>query len=80
MYGLRTPESPCEGGRESGDYEGNFVSVRSRYEWGAGDYSLKVAAQEADDVGHWYGLWVIDGNGKETWIGSLRFSPGANTI
>ena len=70
----RVPES---GWTESGDYEGNFVSVRGRYRWGGGDYTIKVAAQEADNVGRWYGLWVIDGNGKETWIGSLRFSPGA---
>ncbi len=68
---------PERGWTESGDYEGNFVSVRGRFQWGAGDYTLKVAAQEADNVGQWYGLWVIDGSGKETWIGSLRFSPGA---
>ena len=68
---------PERGWTESGDYEGNFVSVRGRYQWGAGDYTLKVAAQEADNVGQWYGLWVIDGSSKETWIGSLRFSPGA---
>ncbi len=70
----RVPES---GWTEAGDYERNFVSVRGRYQWGGGDYTIKVAAQEADNVGQWYGLWVIDGNGKETWIGSLRFSPGA---
>ena len=65
---------PEHGWTESGDYEGNFISVRGRYPWGAGNYALKVAAQEADGVGQWYGLWVIDGSGKETWIGSLRFA------
>lgn len=68
---------PEHGWTESGDYEGNFVSVRGIYPWGAGDYTLRVAAQEADAVGQWYGLWVVDGSGRETWIGSLRFSPGA---
>ena len=74
---LEDTRFPLGGWTESGDYEGNFVSVRGRYRWGAGDYTLRVAAQEADEVGQWYGLWVGDGKGNEKWIGSLRFSPGA---
>ena len=66
-----------DGWTEAGSYEGNFVSVRSRYDWTAGDYTFKVAAQESDDVGRWYGLFVVDSEGAEMWLGSLRFTPDA---
>ena len=33
---------------------------------------MRVSAEESDDVGRWFGYYV-----NNTWIGSLRFSPGA---
>ncbi len=57
---------------EAGDYEGNFVSVRGAYDWSEGEYVMRVSAEEADENGSWFGLYVND-----TWIGSLRFAEGA---
>ena len=57
---------------EAGDYEGDFLSVRNRYDWAEGQYTLRVAAEDTDDLGRWFGLYVND-----TWIGSLRFADGA---
>ena len=67
--GVRGPESSWV---EAGDYEGDFLSVRNRYDWEEGEYTLRVSAEETDAVGRWFGLYVND-----TWIGSLRFAPGA---
>ena len=67
--GVRGPESSWV---ESGDYEGDFLSVRNRYDWREGRYTLRVSAEETDEGGRWFGLYVND-----TWIGSLRFAPGA---
>ncbi len=39
---------------------------------GEGQHTLRVSAEETDEVGRWFGLYVND-----TWIGSLRFAPGA---
>ena len=65
----RIPEG---GWTEAGDYEGDFVSVRGSYDWGEGQYTIRVAAEETDGIGRWFGLYVND-----TWIGSLRFAPRA---
>ena len=57
---------------ESGDYRGNFISVRRSIQWGAGWYTMRVSAEETDEVGRWFGYYVND-----TWIGSLRFARDA---
>ena len=54
------------------DHEGRFVSVRGKYGWEAGENTLRVAAEESDADGRWFGFYVND-----TWIGSLRFAPDA---
>lgn len=64
---------PADGWTESGGYEGQFISVRGRYEWGAGEYILRVRAEETDEHGRWFGFHVEDSSGSEQWIGSLRF-------
>lgn len=69
LDGVRGPDGVWV---ESGDYEGNFLSVRSPYAWGEGQYTMRVSAEESDDVGRWFGYYVND-----TWIGSLRFLPDA---
>ena len=63
--GVRGPEGSWI---ETGDYEGDFLSVRSPYDWGVGQHTLRVSAEETDEEGRWFGLYVND-----TWIGSLRF-------
>ncbi len=57
---------------ESGDYEGSFLSVRSPYEWTEGQYTLRVSAEETDEHGSWFGLYLND-----AWMGSLRFAANA---
>ena len=69
LKGVRGPDGAWI---EAGDYEGSFLSVRSPYEWGAGRYTMRVSAEETDEAGRWFGYYVND-----TWIGSLRFAPGA---
>ena len=64
---------PERGWTESGDYEGNFVSVRGLYDWTEGRYSLQVRGGEVEEVGRWFEYWVVDESGDETWVGSLRF-------
>ena len=64
---------PAAGWTESGDYEGNFVSVRGNYEWADGRYELHVKGAEIDGDGRWFEYWVND-----TWIGSLRFPLDAD--
>ncbi len=57
---------------EAGDYEGNFISVRIPYDWEAWEYTMRIATEESDDLGRWFGYYVND-----TWVGSLRFPPDA---
>ena len=64
---------PADGWVESGGYEGQFIGVRAPYEWSAGQYSLRLRAEETDEHGRWFGFYVADSSGSEKWIGSLRF-------
>ena len=62
---------------QSSGHEGDFVGARVAYEWGAGDYKLKFAAQGNEDEGRWYGIWITDKSaGETTYAGSLRFPHG----
>ena len=59
---------------EAGDYEGDFISVRRHYEWGAGDYRVRLASDGVDDDGEWFGVWITDVDADTTtWFGSLKF-------
>ena len=62
--GVRGPEDSWV---EEGDYEGSFLSVRRAYDWGTDQRTLRVSAEETDEEGRWFGLYV-----NETWIGSLK--------
>ena len=64
---------PKGGWTESGDYEGNFVSVRNAYDWSDGSYSMQIRGAEMEGAGRWFEYWVVDEEGNDTWIGSLRF-------
>ena len=62
---------------EAAAYEGNFVSVRRKVNWGEGDYTFRVRRATHDSgrpVTHaWFGASVIDkASGAETRIGALR--------
>ena len=64
---------PADGWIEAGDYEGDFISVRSKYPWRDGVYRMEIRGAERNADGQWFEYWVVDGDGVETWIGSLRF-------
>ena len=66
-------KTPDDGWVEAGDYEGDFVSVRGRYPWAEGAYSMRIIGAETDGEGRWFEFWVTDEAGNRTWIGSLRF-------
>ena len=63
-----------DGWHESAGYEGEFISVRRSYDWGTGDYRMRLAPDGLDDDGEWYGVWFTDLSADETvWAGSLKF-------
>ncbi len=64
-----------EGGwTQSSGHEGDFIGVRRLYDWGAGDYRIRIAPDGLDPDGEWFGLWITDlGTDVTTWIGSLKF-------
>ena len=64
-----------EGGwTQSSGHEGDFIGVRRSYDWGAGDYRVRIAPDGQEDGGEWFGLWITDlSNDETTWIGSLKF-------
>ena len=66
--------SETDGWTESAGHEGDFIGVRRFYDWGAGDYRIRIAPDGMDSDGEWFGLWVTDLSTNEmTWIGSLKF-------
>ena len=63
-----------EGWTQSSGHEGDFIGVRRSYEWGAGDYQVRIAPDGAEPDGEWFGLWITDlSSNMTTWIGSLKF-------
>ncbi len=65
---------PAEGWAQSSGHEGDFIGVRRSYDWGAGDYRVRIAPDGSDDGGQWFGMWITDkSTGETVWGGSLRF-------
>ena len=65
---------PDGGWTQSSGHEGDFIGVRISYDWGAGDYELRLASDGLDTDGKWYGLWITDlESDNTTWVGSLKF-------
>ncbi len=63
-----------DGWTESAGHEGDFIGVRRSYNWGAGDYRVRIAPNGLDSDGEWFSLWITDlSTGITTWIGSLKF-------
>ena len=62
------------GWTESAGHEGDFIGVRRLYDWGAGDYRVRIAPDGLKSDGEWFGLWITDlSTDVTTWIGSLKF-------
>ena len=51
---------PEDGWSESSGHEGDFIGVRRSYDWGAGDYRVRIAPDGSDDGGRWFGMWITD--------------------
>ena len=65
---------PEEGWSQSSGHEGDFIGVRRLYDWGVGDYRVRLAPDGSDTEGEWFGLWITEkADGETTWIGSLKF-------
>ena len=63
-----------DGWTQSSGHEGDFIGVRRSYDWGVGDYRIRIASDSIDPDGEWFGLWITDlDTGNTTWIGSLKF-------
>ena len=67
--------SEADGWNKSAGHEGDFIGVRHPYDWGAGDYRVRIAPDgPVEDDGEWFSLWITDLSKDETtWIGSLKF-------
>ncbi len=59
----------------TGTILGDFISIRKPYDWGVGDYTVRIAhdGSENDADGRWFGMWITDPNDVETYMGSLKF-------
>lgn len=63
-----------DGWTQSSGHEGDFIGVRRSYDWGAGDYRIRIALDGLDSDGEWFGLWITNlDSGETTWIGSMKF-------
>ncbi len=66
--------SETDGWTQSSGHEGDFIGVRRSYDWGTGDYRIRIAPDGLEPDGEWFGLWITDlGTNETTWIGSLKF-------
>lgn len=58
----------------SAESEGDFVSLRRKYEWTDHKYSFELTPVDEDEEGVWYGLSVVDYDvGRKDSIGSIHF-------
>lgn len=63
---------------ESAGYEGEFVSVRSKFHWGEGKYTYSIrkasTVEEDGKLFTWFGAYLYDYSANEEhYIGSLKF-------
>ena len=66
--------SESDGWTQSSGHEGDFIGVRRNYDWGTGDYRVRIAPDDLEEDGEWFGLWITDlATDETTWIGSLKF-------
>ena len=63
-----------DGWAQSSGHEGDFIGVRRGYDWGAGDYRLRLAPDGAETDGEWFSLWITElASDTTTWMGALKF-------
>ena len=63
-----------DGWSESSGHEGDFIGVRRNYDWGVGDYRMRLAGDGTEDDGEWFSVWITDLDTDETtWVGALKF-------
>ena len=66
--------SETDGWTQSSGHEGDFIGVRRSYDWGTGDYRVRIAPDGLEPDGEWFSLWITDlGTDETVWIGSLKF-------
>ena len=66
--------SETEGWAQSSGHEGDFIGVRRSYDWGVGDYRVRISPDGLESDGEWFSVWITNlGAGDTTWIGSLKF-------
>ena len=66
--------SSTDGWTQSSGHEGDFIGVRRSYDWGEGNYRIRIAPDGLESDGEWFGLWITDlDTNITTWIGSLKF-------
>ncbi len=69
-----------DGWTQSSGHQGDFIGVRRSYDWGPGDYRVRIAPDSLEDDGEWFGLWITDlSNDETTWVGSLKFPLSGGT-
>lgn len=63
-----------DGWTESSGHEGDFIGVRRKHDWSAGDYRLRLGPDGAETDGEWFSLWITElASDTTTWIGALKF-------
>ena len=75
-----------DGWTEAGDFGGPFISVRRTFDWGVGNYSVRIVqdgddddADDAGGAGRWYAMWITDkSTGADTKLGSIKFPYSGN--
>ncbi len=65
---------PENGYSEAAGYEGDFISLRNRYDWEVGTYTVHVHLDALDLKGVWYRMRIYD-HRRDTWtvLGRMRF-------
>ena len=70
-----------DGFAQSSGHEGDFIGVRRLYQWGPGDYRVRLALSETSQEGDWFGLWITNlASDTTTWVGSLMFPTGGKIV
>ena len=77
-----------DGWTVAGNILGPFVSIRRSFDWGQGNYSVRIAPdgddEDTDNDGttdvRWYGMWITDkSTGVTTHMGSLKYAYEGGT-
>ncbi|OGR00898.1 MAG: hypothetical protein A2284_17635 [Deltaproteobacteria bacterium RIFOXYA12_FULL_61_11] len=70
---------PREGWKELGSHEGRFVGVRLLYDWGVGQFNLRLQRADQGGDGDWFHLYLEPSEGSPIFAGGLRFPRRVST-